>query len=221
MARGKRPTGDDATNARKRYYRAAERYLKQAANAIGAQAARLRSLAEMRLNDALKTYTKATTQVFAKPIQRIANALGIDLNEKRREIQQRTAKEEKTIREKAISDKYSRRAMQGAQDAETLRQNEARALLNSRIGRRIIGGTVQIWQDDASIETETGTKIDKRRILPALYNYFNVDNLADLLDKIEDITGETLYSNADDYAFYESAKITIQTYIQENGTITQ
>ena len=221
MARGKRPTGDDATNARKRYYRAAERYLKQAANAIGAQAARLRSLAEMRLNDALKTYTKATTQVFAKPIQRIANALGIDLGEKRREMQQRSAKEEKAIREKAISDKYSRRAMQGAQDAETLRQNEARALLNSRIGRRIIGGTVQIWQDDASIETETGTKIDKRRILPALYNYFNVDNLADLLDKIEDITGETLYSNADDDAFYESAKITIQTYIQENGTITQ
>ena len=219
MARGKRPTGDDATNARKRYYRAAERYLKQAQNAIGAQAARLRALAEMRLNDALKTYTKATTQNFAKPIQRIASALGIDLGEKRREIKERTAKEEKSIREKAISG--SRRAMQGAQDAETLRQNEARALLNSRIGRRIIGGTVQIWQDDASIETETGTKIDKRRILPSLYNYFNVDNLADLLDKIEDITGETLYSNADDDAFYESAKITIQTYIQENGTITQ
>lgn len=219
MARGKRPTGDDATNARKRYYRAAERYLKQAQNAIGAQAARLRALAEMRLNDALKTYTKATTQIFAKPIQRIASALGIDLGEKRREIKERTAKEEKSIREKAISG--SRRAMLGAQDAETLRQNEARALLNSRIGRRIIGGTVQIWQDDASIETETGTKIDKRRILPALYNYFNVDNLADLLDKIEDITGETLYSNADNDAFYESAKITIQTYIQENGTITQ
>ena len=90
MARASRPTGDKATNARRRYYRSAERYLKQAQNAVGAYAAKARALAQIQLENALKTYSKNTTQSFAKPIQRVANALGVDLNQKRQEIKQRT-----------------------------------------------------------------------------------------------------------------------------------
>ena len=221
MARAKRPTGDDATNARRRYYRAAERYLKQAQNSVGAYAAKARSLAQLQLENALKTYSKNTTQTFAKPIQKIANALGIDLNEKRREIKGRTDKEELSIRERAIDIERSKRSLVGSGDTETMRQREARALLNSPIGSRIIGGTVKLWEDEAQIKTDDGTKIDNKKILPILFEKFEVSNLADLLDKMQDIAGSDLYANADDNAFYESAKITIQTYIAENGMITQ
>lgn len=214
MARPRRKTGDDATNARKRYYRAAERYLKQAKTAVGATAARLRSLAQLRLQDALETYSKFTTQAFAKPIQRIASALGIDLNVEREKIKKRTDKQEKEIRSRAISEEKSNRAKWSRQNTQEMREAEARALLNSPIGSRIIGGTVEIWEDKARIETETGTKIDNRKILPALYDYFGVDNLADLLDTMQDIAGENLFSQLDQEAFYESAKISIQTYIK-------
>lgn len=217
MARAKRPTGDLANNARKRYYRDAERYLRQAENSTGATAARYRSMAQKRLNEALNTYTKSTTQNFAKPIQNIANKLGVDLNEARDKLRSRSAKQEKQIRSRAIDETQSLYALRGSRDPETLRQSEARALFNSPIGSRIIGGTVEIWQDKATVAMPDGsTQIDKSKILPALYEYFDVDNLADLLNAIETMSGEDLYKSPDDEAFYESVKITIQTMIAEN-----
>lgn len=217
MARAKRPTGDLANNARKRYYRDAERYLRQAENSTGATAARYRSMAQKRLNEALNTYTKSTTQNFAKPIQNIANKLGVDLNEARDKLRSRTTKQEKQIRSRAIDETKSLYALQGSRNPETLRQSEARALFNSPIGSRIIGGTVEIWQDKATVAMPDGsTQIDKSKILPALYEYFDVDNLADLLNAIETMSGEDLYKSPDDEAFYESVKITIQTMIAEN-----
>lgn len=217
MARAKRPTGDLANNARKRYYRDAERYLRQAENSTGATAARYRSMAQKRLNEALNTYTKSTTQNFAKPIQNIANKLGVDLNEARDKLRSRSAKQEKQIRSRAIDETQSLYALRGSRDPETLRQSEARALFNSPIGSRIIGGTVEIWQDKATVTMPDGsTQIDKSKILPALYEYFEVDNLADLLNAIETMSGEDLYKSPDDEAFYESVKITIQTMIAEN-----
>lgn len=217
MARAKRPTGDLANTARKRYYRDAERYLRQAENSTGATAARYRAMAQIRLNEALNTYTKSTTQNFAKPIQNIANKLGVDLNVAREKISSRSAKQEKQIRSRAIDETQSLYALRSSQDSETLRQNEARALFNSPIGSRIIGGTVDIWQQKATVTLPDGsTKIDKSKIIPALYEHFEVDNLADLLDAIEKRSGEDLYRSPDDEAFYESVKITIQTAIAEN-----
>lgn len=217
MARAKRPTGDLANTARKRYYRDAERYLRQAENSTGATAARYRAMAQIRLNEALNTYTKSTTQNFAKPIQNIANKLGVDLNVARDKIRSRSAKQEKQIRSRAIDETQSLYALRSSQDSETLRQNEARALFNSPIGSRIIGGTVDIWQDKATVTMPDGsTKIDKSKIISALYEHFEVDNLADLLDAIEKRSGEDLYRSPDDEAFYESVKITIQTAIAEN-----
>lgn len=102
MARKRRPTGDDATNARKRFYRRAESYLKQAKSSVGATAARYMELAKINLDDALKTYSKSTTQKFAKPIQKIANDLGIDLGEERRKIQSRSDETAEKIRSRAI-----------------------------------------------------------------------------------------------------------------------
>ena len=221
----RRPTGDDATNARKRFYRSAERYLKQAESSSGATAARYRELARQNLDDAMKTYSKNTTQPFSKPIQKIANALGVDLNQVRQAIKSRTDEAAEKIRKGAIElGKRSKsfKALAGRKkqiQAEQLREDEARAILNSQIGQRILGGTVEIWKEAAIIQTDEGTKVDKTKILPALFDYFKADNLADLLEKIEDVTGEILYQQGDKDEMYETAKLVLQNKIASDNAI--
>lgn len=221
---GIRKQGDIATNARKRYYRDAERYLKQAEKATGATKEKYREMARIRLDEAINTYTKKTTQNFSKPIQRIANELGVDLNERREQIKSRTDAQEKAIRERAISETRSREATRTGVTAEELRQREARAIFNTDIGSRIIGGTVEIWNQPgvAQVTDENGqTKIDKRKILPAIFDFFKIDNLADLISKIVDIIGDFLFKSPDNEAIYESAKIGIQRYVKQNGAMVQ
>lgn len=225
MPRARRKTGDDATNARKRYYRAAERYLKQAKDASGATAARYRALAREQLDSALDTYSKATTQRFSQPIQRIANELGVSLDEKRQQIKQRSDEYAEKIRTAAIDldeGKSKESLVSERTDAESLRQAEARTLLNSPIGQRVLGGTVDIWRKEAYSVDDAGEKqLDRSKILPALYDYFKVDNLADLLDKIEQITGEDLYKDPNVDAFYESVKITLQDKLISDNSLVE
>lgn len=236
MAGERRPTGDKAYNARRRFYRSAERYLDQARKNAGATAARYKELARLNLEDALKTYGVETKQKFSRPIQRIASELGIDIEGQRRELQtEREDKKEEALRKAAVTraetaraelldleSGKSAKALAGAR-TETLREDEARAILNSPIGQRIIGGTVQVWEEGARVpaDDEKGYKIDKEKILPQLFDYFKVSNVAELLEKIEDITGEMLYSHGDLDEKYEAAKLVIQNYIAANNTVTQ
>lgn len=222
MARKRKPTGDDATNARKRFYRRAESYLKQAESAVGATAARFRELARLNLEDALKTYSKRTTQAFSKPIQRIANALGVDLTEERRKTQARSDEAAENIRKASIElgeKSKSYRALRSKSDIETLREDEARAILNSPIGKRIIGGTEMIWREAATVETDEGYKIDKEKILPALYEWFNVDNLADLLTAVENVVQDRLYADDSSDMMYEAVKILLANHIASDNRL--
>lgn len=214
MAR-KRKAGDIATNARKRYYRAAERYLKQANQSTGASAGRYRELARQKLEDAIGTYSKKTTQAFSKPIQRLANELGIDLQAKREKAKSRSDASASKAQSKLIE--TSDRSMASAIPTEDeLREMQARAILNSPIGKRIIGGTVDIWRDAATVVGEDGQySIDKTKILPALFEHYEVDNLADLIEAIENEVGETLYSSPDSDEMYETVKLLLQI-----GTVT-
>ena len=236
MARGKRPTGDTAYTARRRFYRSAERYLKEANKNTGATAARYKELARLNLEDALKTYGVETKQKFSRPIQRIASEFGIDIEGQRRELQiEREDKKEEALRKAAVTRAEtareelldleggkSARALAGAR-TESLREDEARAILNSPIGQRIIGGTVEVWEEGARVpaENKKGYKIDKEKILPQLFDYFKGDNLSELLGKIEDITGELLYSHGDLDEKYEAAKLVIQNYIAANNSVTR
>lgn len=205
MARSKR-AGDIATKARKRYYRAAERYLRQARETTGATAGRFRELARLKFNDAIKTYSGKSTQAFSKPIQRIASELGIDLQTKRESISELSEK----ARIKTI--KKSKQSLAGTKmTAEELRESEAKAILNGPIGHRIIGGAVDIWRESATVQDDDEHyQIDKTRILPALFEHYGVENLADLLEKIESEIGESLYKNPDSEEMYETVKITLQ-----------
>lgn len=209
MAR-KRKAGDIATNARKRYYRAAERYMKQANESSGSTAARYRELARQNLYDAVKTYSQKTTQAFSKPIQKLADQLGINLQEKRSQLKGKS--ESKAERQQSELIRKSERKLASATPTiDEMREMEARAIINSPIGKRIIGGTVDIWRDAATFVGEDGQyTIDKTRILPALFEYYEVDNLADLIEAIESEVGETLYSAPDSDEMYETVKLTLQ-----------
>lgn len=224
MPRNRRPTGDTATNARKRYYRAAERYLKQADSASGATAARYRALARQELDNALSTYSKDTTQKFSKPITKLASDLGVSLTQERQRIKSRTDKQAEKLRASAIdlSGKSAARLVSNKPSAEQLRQDEARAVLNSPIGSRIIGGLVDVWKDSATVTGDDGElTIDQRKILPALFDYFEVDNLADMLDKVEEIIGDKLYSDEDNESMYEAVKIMLQIHVMNDNSVTQ
>lgn len=220
MAR-KGKAGDIATNARKRYYRQAERYLKQANRSTGAVAGRYRELARQRLDDAIETYSANTTQKFSKPIQRIADELGIDLGAKREKMQKRSDKTADKRRENAISESESL-LRENAPTGEDLRQAEARAILNSSIGQRIIGGTVDIWREAATYKDSDGKyRVDKSKILPALFEHYEVDNLADLLEAIEAETGTQLYKDPDSDEAYETVKLILQigTIVGSNSVV--
>lgn len=226
----RRPTGDTATNARKRFYRSAERYMKEADKTSGATAERNRFLARQELTNALNTYDPSTTQKFSKPIQSLAARLGVNLEEER-ERMKTDAKRQKARRLELIGTEEQEAAKTGPsfrslvssrRDPEKLRQEEARSIMNGPIGQRILGGLVNIWRDEAFVEEE-GPKgkrktLDRSKIYPALFKHFKVDNLADLLDKIEEMTGETLYKHPKDEEWYESAKLTIAKIMKQDNS---
>lgn len=218
-----RKAGDVSTNARKRYYRASERYLKKAEKSSGSTAARYRQLAKQSFDDALATYDPANTQKYSKPIQRLAAEFGYDL-EKRRELPTNSAEAEHAIERRRNRQQYvigeSKFYKESAlKDVGTRREREAQALFkSSEIGRRIIGGYVDVWRDEAvTIDETTGErKIDTRQIFKALFKYFDVDNLADLVEKVENEIGEVLYEMGNADEIYEVVKLSIQNKVLDN-----
>ena len=216
MAPRARKKGDASTNARKRYYRSAERNLKKAEKSTGATAAKYRQLAKQDFEDALDTYDPSTTQNFSQPIKRLANEFGVDLEGRRKEF----VKAGDELRERRI--RQSKNVLESTlQDPNVRRGRAARALLNNdKIGSRILGGLVDVWRDKATVTDETGmTKIDTSKILPSLFDYFNVGSLADLLDKVEEIVGDKLYKDEDSEMMYEAVKLLIQTKVAENDLV--
>ena len=213
MARARRK-GDEFYNARRRYQRAAERNMKKAEQASGATAARYRNLAKQDLQKALETYDKGTTQNFSKPIQKLANDLGVDLGEKRARMKGLRDKAAKDLQTKAV-EKSTERLAGAMETSEQLRQAEARAVFSSEVGHRIIGGLVDVWRDKAV----KGGKVDKEKMMKAIYDYFQVDNLADVLQKVEQSLGEVLYQDADTDTIYETVKLTIQNKVADNTLV--
>ena len=227
MARAEKP-GDKFENARKRYRRSAARYLKMAEQSSGITADKYRAVAMADFKKALDTYKKSTTQNFAKPIRELAEKLGVNLAMERKRLQGMTNQAASRIRNLAEKTSTERLASV-ADDAETLRQAEAKAVFSSNVGQRIIGGLVDIWRDKATVPTtktdkKTGreyksTKIDKKKMFDAIFDYFKVDNLADLLQKVEKSIGDRLYSDGETDTIYETVKLIIQGKVADNTLV--
>ena len=214
MARAAK-AGDTFYNARRRYQRAAERNLKKADQASGATAARYRNLARQDLDKALATYDQSTTQNFSKPIQNLASKLGVNLGQQRKRLQSMKGELARKLRETAAS-KSANRLASAVADAEARRQAEAKAVFSSGIGSRIIGGLVDVWRDKALIDG----KVDKKKMMQAIFDYFKVDNLADLLSAVEKTLGERLYDEGDDETLYETVKLTLQEKVADNTLVS-
>lgn len=214
MARKKKQS-DPFYNARRRYYRAAERSMKKAEQASGATAEKYRTLARRDLDKALSTYDQSTTQNFSKPIRSLAEKLGVNLGAQRKRLQDMSEKAAKSARELAEK-KSTKRLEKELRDRETRRQEQARIVFDSGIGSRIIGGTVDIWRKSAIDESG---KVDKGKMMQAIFDYFKVDNVADLLEKVESALGEMLYRGGDAEMLYESVKLTIQSKVADNTLV--
>ena len=213
-ARAARPTGDAATNARKRFYRRAESYLKKAEESTGVTKEKYKALARVHFENAMKTYDVTTTQKFSKPMQRIANQLGVDIEEERLKMKAQSG----TVREK-IRDAYikldetsaSYKALKRKSRA-AIREAEAEILMKSPVGKRLIAANEDIWKDAARVKVNGKCVIDKKKIMPAILRAYNADSLADLLEKIEEIAGEDLYKDFENEVMYEAVKIQIMIH---------
>ena len=218
--------GDVSTNARKRYYRASERYLKKAEESSGVTSKRYRQLAKQNFEDALGTYDPANTQKYSKPMQRLAAEFGYDL-EGSRQLPENKAEAARIVERRQRKQQYlineSRNALESTMSDEQMRkEREAKTLFrSSEIGRRIIGGYVEVWKDEATyIDEATGErKIDTRKIFKSLYKYFGVDNLSELVEAVENEIGETLYQMGDTDEIYEVVKLSIQKKIDVNTLV--
>lgn len=220
-----RKAGDESTIARKRYYRASERYLKKAEESSGSTAARYRQLAKQNFEDALATYDPANTQRYSKPIQRLASEFGYDLeamrqlptdgNDAMRLLEKRRIRQDDALRRSIDITQTS------LKDPDVRREREAWSLFRSGdIGKRIIGGYVDVWREEATYLDESGQpKIDTRKIIPALYKHFGVDNMADLLDKVEQEVGEDLFRMGNAEEIYETVKLRITLKQMDNALV--
>lgn len=205
MARA-RKRGDDATNARKRYYRSANRNLKKADKLTGAAAERYRLLARRDFENALRTYDHSKRRgKLSKPMQRLANRFGmLDVGEVTKDERQ------KVIR------RSEQRKFRFFEGRKARREREAEAVFRDpTISSRIWGGLVDVWRDASTVDG----KLDRSKMIPALMDYFGVDTYADLLEKVEAVTGEGLYAIGDEREYYDTVKLILQAHVL-TGSVT-
>lgn len=209
MARSKQ--ADEAYNAQRRYRRAAIRHLDRAEELSGAAAARERQLAKTNYERALAISSGKDVSKRSAEIQRLAAEFGY---------------EEASPQKKARRDDYISQSGFSLEtnlaDENVRREQEARALLNDdTIGSRILGGLVEVWKGPASVTDENGmSKIDNRKIVPALLDYFKVDNLADMIEKLEESIGSSLYDLKGDLSdIYEYVRTTLATKVRDNTLV--
>ena len=212
MARNRKPS-DDIRNARRREYRAAQRYLKKAEESSGATAARNKALAKTHLMNALETYDPKQNQKLAAPIVNVAAQLGIDIQGSRSEFITST----KEQRQQAVERSYSA-LEENLKDPTKRKAIESQALLRNKvIGRRIMGGLVDVWRD--SIKKDVSAKENRQNTQKAIFDYFKVDSWSEVFERLIEAVGSALFNTEIDQEIYDIVRITLQTKINNNTLI--
>lgn len=212
MARDRKPS-DDVRNARRREYRAAQRYLKKAEESSGATAARNRALAKTHLMNALETYDPSQNQKLAAPIVNVAAQLGIDIQGSRSEFITSTEQQ----RQQAVERSYSA-LEENLKDPTRRKAAESQALLRNKvIGRRIMGGLVDVWRD--SIKKDVSAKENRQNTQKAIFDYFKVDSWSEVFERLVEAVGSALFNTEIDQEIYDIVRITLQTKINNNTLI--
>lgn len=171
-----RKAGDDATNARKRYVRQAERYMRQSDSNMGIAADRFRYLAAQAVASALQTYEKLPAlQRMQKSLRDLATRLDIPL--------------EPALNRKERS-KVIAQSVTALDRSKTKAEREefiGRKLMSSFVGHRIYGATEHIWREKALRFDEQGKAyIDKEAQEQAILDYFQADNMFQVIQRFEE-----------------------------------
>lgn len=196
MARKRRPTGDDATNARKRYAREANRYIRQADQASSpASRERFMTLAEQSTKKALSTYDEVV------PVSKMRKELKEAVLRTGAEFEDLTDERRKAIRARSIKDEVS--AQSKVKRGEQKRENMAKGLLNTHVGSRIFGALSEIWQPAIYTGDDGKTHIDQKEMTKLIFDYLGVDNWMQAIERFEEVYGEELYSDPDNTFRYD------------------
>lgn len=194
MARPKK-AGDTSYNARRRFKRQAERYIKKAESAIGAAKLRFYSLASNVLEQAISLYE--SPDKIGTTMRNLAEKLNIDV----KNVKQTQSKLE------TISQSYEALVNQPEKTGlQSQRDREAKSILSKgNIRNRFYAGLIDVWEGLPPNERDA-----------AILEHFNADSLLDVIEELEQ-AGIDLYSADENVERYEAVALSIARYNAHKG----
>lgn len=211
MARQRNRQASDATyNARRRFIRAANRWLDKSYDTVGNERTRYREMARDAALKAAELYQRKADIKRKTDFGRLATEFNINLSEfvtgkdlTKREQQQRETLIKQSEQVTATPPKGST-----AQDRlELRREREAQAILSSPIGSRIYAGLVDVW---AQPTIENGEIVQHRTaddINRAIMDYFGVNSMMDVIEILE--RQVDLYADPESLERYDAVSLSI------------
>lgn len=212
MARNTKRESDKLYNARRRFTRAAKRYMNKAKDSVGATAQRYRDMARNAIEKAAELYDRKANIQRAKGFTELANELGVNINEfLTNEPTQRERQRRETLKKESeqVTSTLPRTNMSKEEIRQYRREQEARAILNSPYGSRIYAGLVDIWAKP-EFDTVTGEMVNHRSaadIDKLITEYYGVDSMMDVIEILEKQVD--LYGDPESIERYDTISLTI------------
>lgn len=198
MPREKRDS-DETYNARRRYRRQAERFIKKANESSGILKSRYEAQARNAIINALSTYAKG--QQPKGRVKQLTDMLGIDA----KTVQQVAFA--KGMQSGGVTTSLVSRLVEHSKltlaSAETRDEMAKEILSTGNVGSRFYGGLVDIWGD-----TPEHRKHPNQPIL----DFFGTDSMMDVIENLE-AEGIDLYTPDENEDVYKSAQLALQQYI--------
>lgn len=198
MPREKRDS-DETYNARRRYRRQAERFIKKADESSGILKSRYEAQARNATINALSTYAKG--QQPKGRVKQLTEMLGIDA----KTVQQVAFA--KGMQSGGVStglvSRLVQRSKQTLASAETRDAMAKEILSTGNVGSRFYGGLVDIWGDTPEHRDHPNQSI---------LDFFGTDSMMDVIEDLE-AEGIDLYTPDENEDVYKSAQLALQQYI--------
>lgn len=198
MPREKR-VSDETYNARRRYRRQAERFIKKADESSGILKSRYEAQARNATINALSTYAKG--QQPKGRVKQLTDMLGIDA----KTVQQVAFA--KGMQSGGVTTGLVSRLVQRSKltlaSAETRDEMAKEILSTGNVGSRFYGGLVDIWGD---------TPEHREHPNQSILDFFGTDSMMDVIEDLE-AEGIDLYTPDENEDVYKSAQLALQQYI--------
>lgn len=198
MPREKRDS-DEIYNARRRYRRQAERFIKKANESSGILKSRYEAQARNATINALSTYAKG--QQPKGRVKQLTDMLGIDA----KTVQQVAFA--KGMQSGGVTTSLVSRLVEHSKltlaSAETRDEMAKEILSTGNVGSRFYGGLVDIWGD---------TPEHREHPNQSILEFFGTDSMMDVIEDLE-AEGIDLYTPDENEDVYKSAQLALQQYI--------